>query len=101
MIIKDGDLFQFAWAGVATHANAAHPRHHGCRRTHLRADGRGVRLSHSGGLLSYSIQGTVATKVGDAHTTVPLDQAPELGDQLCGMRIHGSAGGDGGNGSNP
>jgi len=52
--------------------------------------------------VSYSIQGTVATKVGDAHTTVPLDQAPELGDQLCGRRIHGSAGGDGGNeGSNP
>ena len=52
--------------------------------------------------VSYSIEGTVATKIGDAHTTVPLDQAPELGDQLCGRRIHGSAGDDGGNeGSKP
>jgi hypothetical protein len=52
--------------------------------------------------VSYSIQGTVATKVGGAHTAVPLDRAPEPGGQLCGMGIHGSAGGDGVNeGSNP
>ncbi|HEV8088369.1 MAG TPA: hypothetical protein VGQ50_06835 [Actinomycetota bacterium] len=51
--------------------------------------------------VSYSIQGTVATKVGGAHTTVSLDRAPEPGDQLCGMKTHGSAGDDGGNeGSN-
>ena len=34
-----------------------------------------------------------ATKIGDRHTTVPLNQAPEPTDQLCGAPIHGSAGG--------
>jgi hypothetical protein len=41
--------------------------------------------------VSFSIEGTIATKTGQDHTTVPLDQAPKPTGQLCGMRIHGSA----------
>ncbi len=33
--------------------------------------------------VSYFLQGTIATKVGDAYTTVPLDQTPVPTDQLC------------------
>ena len=93
-ITKDGDPFQFAWAAVAAHADAAH-----CEMSDR---GKGVLVltdatfeppDASVDSVSYLIEGTIATKVGKDHTTVPLDQAPEPTDQLCGAPIHGSAGG--------
>jgi hypothetical protein len=97
-ITKDGGPFQFAWAGVATHANAAH-----CETTDSGEHALVLTDAEFGSptsvdSVSYSIQGTIATKVGEAHTTVPLDQAPVPTEQLCGVKIHGSAGGDVGNG---
>jgi hypothetical protein len=52
---------------------------------------------------SFLIKGTIATKTGQDHTTVPLDQAPVPTNELCGTKIHGSAAGDtgGGGGSSP
>jgi len=93
-ITKDGDPFQFAWAAVAAHADAAH-----CE---LSDRGEGILVltdatfeppDASVDSVSFSIEGTIASKVGQDHTTLPLDQAPEPTDQLCGAKIYGSAGG--------
>jgi hypothetical protein len=93
-ITKDGDPFQFAWAAVAAHADAAH-----CeisdrgKGTLVLTDATFEPPDASVDSVSFLIEGTIATKIGDRHTTVPLNQAPEPTDQLCGAPIHGSAGG--------
>jgi hypothetical protein len=93
-ITKDGNPFQFTWAAVAAHADAAH-----CETSDK---GKGSLVLTDATLeppdasvdsTSFLIEGTTATKTGQERTTVPLDQAPEPTDQLCGVRIHGSAGG--------
>ena len=102
-ITRDGDPFQFAWAAVATHADAAH-----CE---LSDTGKGTLVltdatfeppDASVDSTSFLINGTIATKTGQDHTTtVPLDQAPVPTNELCGTKIHGSAAGDTGGGSSP
>jgi hypothetical protein len=91
-ITKDGDPFQFAWAAVAAHADAAHcelsDRGEG---TLVLTDATFEPPDASVDSVSFSIEGTIATKTGQDHTTVPLDTAPEPTDQLCGAPIHGSA----------
>lgn len=93
-ITSDGDPFQFAWAAVAAHADAAH-----CT---ISDRGEGILVltdatfeppDASVDSVSFSIEGTIATKTGQDHTIVPLDRAPKPTDRLCGAPIHGSAAG--------
>jgi hypothetical protein len=93
-ITRGGDPFQFAWAAVAAHASAAHCETSDTGQgTLVLTDATFEPPDASVDSTSFSIEGTIATKTGQDHTTVPLDRAPEPTDQLCGVRIHGSAGG--------
>ena len=93
-ITKDGEPFQLAWVGVATHAIAAHcATTDSGEHTFVVTDAEFGSPDAAVDSVSFSIEGTIATKAGQDHTTVPLPQAPVPTNELCGVRIHGSAGG--------
>jgi len=90
---QDGEPFQFAWVDVATHASSA-----GCVSTTgqdpLFALYWTEKLTPAQvETMSIAIQGTIATVTDLASDTMPFDQAPMPGRDLCGAPIYGSAAG--------
>ena len=81
----DGDSLQFAWVNVATHASSA-----GCaeRRTGLAlpAVRNGEATPAQVQTTSMIVQGATATVTAITTDTMPRDQAPLPGRDLCGRR---------------
>jgi hypothetical protein len=93
-ITEDGDPFGFAWVNVATHSEAAHCEASDTGQAtfvldHAEWDASGASVLEE----SFAVDGTVATKLAQQRSTVPLDQAPVPTDELCGVPVHGSAAG--------
>jgi len=88
---SDGRQLQFAWADVYAHASSA-----GCLTA---PDGVSTFQLYSTEKLtpaqvqttSMIVEGTTATVTAITTDTMPLDQAPLPGIDLCGAPIHGSA----------
>ena len=90
---QDGEPFEFAWVDVATHASSA-----GCVSTTGQDPSFALYWTEKltpaqVETISIAIQGNLATVTDFSTDTMPLDQAPMPGRDLCGAPIYGSAAG--------
>ena len=88
----DGDPLQFGWVDVATHASSA-----GCTTgdagTLFELYGTEKLTPAQVMTTSMVVQGATATVTAITNDTMPFDQAPMPGTDLCGAPLFGSAAG--------